>query len=112
MKKSKTIRGREGSILMGMLFGILQIIGVKMVAEDGIAWYDDESRVAHVATYKNERLAARAAEDLAKKGWMPQANLFTTNHSDGAVTISYVRTSEWYAKCRQISNEIRSSGTS
>src|SRR5712692_3985530 len=86
-----------------------------------MAWYDDESELAYVATYKNEKDASRDAQSAARKGWMPQGTAATEGHvnvgrtalkvfalglpflvtgasrTKGKVTLTFVRTPEWVA---------------
>jgi hypothetical protein len=90
-----------------------------------MAWYDDKDKLTHVATYKNEKDAAKEANEAAKKGWMPQGTTATDGHinlgrtitygvltlgvsyllggsrTKGKITISYVRTPEWLAEHKQ-----------
>lgn len=78
-----------------------------------------------MATYKNEKDAAKEVDKAAKKGWMPQGTTATDGHinvgrtvtgavltgglnlliggsrSKGKVTITYVRTPEWLEKIRK-----------
>jgi hypothetical protein len=87
-----------------------------------MAWYDDNQKLSHVATYKNDKDAAKEADKAAKKGWMPQGATATDGHinlgrtvtgavltggltlllggsrSKGKITLTYVRTPEWLAK--------------
>jgi hypothetical protein len=84
-----------------------------------MAWYDNNSKLSHVETYKNEKDASKDAEKAAKKGWMPQGTTATDGHinvgrtvtgavltgglslliggsrSKGKITLSYVRTPGW-----------------
>jgi hypothetical protein len=86
-----------------------------------MAWYDDNNKLTHVSTYKNEQEASKEAERAAQKGWMPQGTTATDGHvnvgrttlkilalgvpflitgasrSKGQITITYVRTPEWLA---------------
>jgi len=87
-----------------------------------MAWYDDVSKLSHVATYKNEKDATKEAEKASKKGWVPSGTgatdghinlgrtvagaaltgglslLFGGSRSKGKVTITYTRDQEWLAK--------------
>lgn len=87
-----------------------------------MAWYDDKNKLTYVATYKNEKDAAKEADKAAKKGWMPQGTTATDGHinlgrtitygvltlgvsyllggsrTKGTITLSYVRTPEWLAE--------------
>lgn len=87
-----------------------------------MAWYDDKNKLSYVASYKNDKDAAKETEKAAKKGWMPQSAAATDGHinvgrtvtgavltgglslliggsrSKGKVTITYVRTPEWFEK--------------
>jgi hypothetical protein len=90
------------------------------------AWYDDKNKLTYVATYKNEKDAAKEANKAAKKGWMPQSTTATDGHinlgrtitygvltlgvsyllggsrTKGTITISYVRTPEWLAEHNKV----------
>jgi hypothetical protein len=89
---------------------------------DDMAWYDNARALTHVATYKDDKEASKDAERAARKGWIPQGTAATDGHvnvgrtalkiaafgvpflitgasrSKGKVTITYVRTAEWFAK--------------
>jgi len=92
------------------------------------AWYDDKNKLTHVATYKNEKDAAKEADKAAKKGWMPQGTTATDGHinlgrtitygvltlgvsyllggsrTKGTITISYIRTPEWLVEHKLANN--------
>ena len=50
-----------------------------------MAWYDDDSKLTHVATYRNERAATWEAEKASKKGWVPSG----TGATDGVAMAHY-----------------------
>lgn len=87
-----------------------------------MAWYDDDKKLTHIVTYKNDKEASKEAEKAAKKGWVPQGTTATDGHvnvgrtmlkvvtfgvpflvtgasrTGGKITITYVRTPEWMEK--------------
>jgi hypothetical protein len=77
-------------------------------------WYEDNSKLSHVASYTSEEEAATDANNAAKRGWRPVGSSATDGHvnigrtlarglifgahrSKGKITITYERTPEWLA---------------
>jgi hypothetical protein len=87
-----------------------------------MAWYDDNTKLTQVVTYKNDKDASRESEKAAQKGWTPQGTSAVGDHVNvgrttakilllglpflvtgasrggGKVTLTYVRTADWQAK--------------
>lgn len=100
-----------------------------------MAWYDDKNKLSYVTSYKNDKDAAKEVEKAAKRGWMPQGATATDGHinvgrtvtgavltgglslliggsrSKGKVTITYVRTPEWFEKNTKPTQAVASSNT-
>lgn len=90
----------------------------------GREWYDDPTKLTHLATYTNEKAAQKELEAAAQRGWMPQNTVGTAGHinvgrtaakvallgpislvtgasrSKDKITITYVRTPDWLATHR------------
>ena len=54
----------------------------------GLPWYLTSTKKVHVATYKNDKDAAKEAEKAAEHGWIPQTMTGTDGHINVGRTVA------------------------